>query len=266
VQTVTRSAKAPGATLHVLTIGVSEYGDKAPGLKLNFAARDAQEVASALVKTQEGGLYTEVKAMFLHDGEANKHGIVDALAVMDHNMMSSAGQNLAVVMFSGHGAMIDNQFYLVPYGADVSTMEHLKTDAIPHRNSRAKLKSSPGMDWSWFCSTPATQRGLMGGAANVLPAVAVLRSVMNTSNVTVLTSSAADKVSREDEKWGHGAFTKAFLDALSASDDVDTNHNGVISMGELTAYMKKHLTELTGGDQQLGIDQRFEDNIFVDGL
>jgi len=38
--------------------------------------------------------------MFLHDGEANKHGIVDALAVMDHNMMSSAGQNLAVVMFS----------------------------------------------------------------------------------------------------------------------------------------------------------------------
>jgi len=38
-------------------------------------------------------------------------------------------------------------------------------------------------------------------------------------------------------------------------------------MGELTAYMKKHLTELTGVIRKtLGIDQRFEDNIFVDGL
>jgi hypothetical protein len=35
------------------------------------------------------------------------------------------------------------------------------------------------------------------------------------------------------------------LDVLSASDDVDTNHDGVISMSELTAYIQKHLTELT---------------------
>jgi uncharacterized caspase-like protein len=81
-----------------------------------------------------------------------------------------------------------------------------------------------------------------------------------------LTSSAADKVSREDEKWGHGAFTKALLDALSNSDDVDTNHDGVISMSELTAYIGKHLMELTNGDQQLGLDQRFQGDIFVDGL
>jgi uncharacterized caspase-like protein len=89
---------------------------------------------------------------------------------------------------------------------------------------------------------------------------------MNASNVTVLTSSSGDKVSHEDEKWGHGAFTKALLDALSASDEVDTNHDGVISMSELTAYIQKHLTELTGGDQQLGLDQRFQGDIFVAGL
>jgi uncharacterized caspase-like protein len=89
---------------------------------------------------------------------------------------------------------------------------------------------------------------------------------MNASNVTVLTSSTADKVSREDEKWGHGAFTKALLDALSASDEVDTNRDGMISMSELTAYMDRHLTELTDGDQKLGLDQRFQDDIFVAGL
>jgi uncharacterized caspase-like protein len=84
--------------------------------------------------------------------------------------------------------------------------------------------------------------------------------------VTVLTSSTADRVSHEDEKWGHGAFTKTFLDALSPSDDVDPNHDGVISMSELTAYLDKHLKELTDGDQQLGLDQRFQGDIFVAGL
>jgi hypothetical protein len=67
VQITTGSAKAPGARLHVLTIGVSDYGDKAKDLRLKFANRDAQDVASALVNTQEGGLYAEVKPIFLHD-------------------------------------------------------------------------------------------------------------------------------------------------------------------------------------------------------
>jgi len=41
----------------VLTISVSDYGDKARDLTLKFADRDAQHVMSALLNTQEGGLY-----------------------------------------------------------------------------------------------------------------------------------------------------------------------------------------------------------------
>jgi hypothetical protein len=37
-------------------------------------------------------------------------------------------------------------------------------------------------------------------------------------------------------------------------------------MTELTAYIAKHLEELTGGDQQLGLDQRFQGDIFAAGL
>jgi Caspase domain len=266
VQIVTRSAKAPGARLHVLTIGISDYGDKARNLRLNFAARDAQDVASALLNTQEGGLYAEVKPMFLHDGEADRHGIADGLAAMDRNMASSAGQDLAVVMFSGHGAMIDNQFYLVPYGADNATMEHLKADAIPATEFRSEIDKLAQHGRVLVLLDACRSAGLMGGPTNAPPAAEVLKAVMNTSNVTVLTSSAADKVSREDEKWGHGAFSKVLLDALSASDDVDTNHDGVISMSELTAYVGKRLPELTEGGQQLGLDQRFQGDIFVAGL
>jgi hypothetical protein len=266
VQIVTRSAKAPGARLHVLTIGISDYGDKAGNLRLNFAARDARDVASALLNTQEGGLYAEVKPMFRHDGEADKHGIADAFTAMESNMASSAGQDLAVVMFSGHGTMIDNQFYLVPYGADSSTMARLKTDAIPATEFRSEIEKLAQHGRVLVLLDACRSAGLMGGPANALPAAEVLKTVMNASNVTVLTSSAADKVSHEDEKWGHGAFTKALLDALTDTGDVDTNHDGVISMSELTAYVGKHLTELTDGNQQLGLDQRFQGDIFVAGL
>src|SRR5262249_32895490 len=117
VRVATGSTKAPGARLHVLTIGVSDYGDKARDLRLRVAHRAAQDFASALVNTQDGGVYAEVKPVFLNDSTADKGGIFDALAAMERNMGSGAGQDLAVVMFSGHGTMIDGQFYLVPYGA-----------------------------------------------------------------------------------------------------------------------------------------------------
>jgi uncharacterized caspase-like protein len=265
VQIVTRSTKAPGARLHVLTVGVSDYGDKARNLTLNFAHRDAQDVASALLNTQEGGLYAEVKPIFLHDSLADKAGIFDALAAMERNMMGNAGQDLAVVMFSGHGTMIDNQFYLVPYGVDSSATARLKASAIPAAEFKSEIEKLAQHGRVLVLLDACRSAGLIGKPSNTWPAADVLKLIMAAGNVTVLTSSKADKISREDEKWGHGAFTKVLLNALSA-DDIDTDRNGVISMSDFTAYMEKHLTQLTDGDQQFGIDQRFQGDIFVAGL
>jgi hypothetical protein len=264
VQFRTRSAKAPGARLHVLTIGVSDYGDKAKDLRLKFAHRDAQDVASALINTQEGGLYAEVKPQFLHDSTANKDGIFEALDLMERNMAATASGDLAVVMFSGHGTMIDGQFYLVPYGVDDSTPARLRSSAIPATEFQRYISKLATHGRVLVLLDACRSAGLMGSA---LPGADVLRSLLAASNVTVLTSSMADKLSREDEKWQHGAFAKVFLDALSGSaDEIDTDRNGVITMAELTAYIAKHLDELTGGDQQLGLEQRFQGDVFVSGL
>jgi WD40 repeat protein len=263
VQIATGSTNAPGARLHVLTMGISDYGDKAKDLRLKFAHRDAHDVASALVNTQEGGLYAAVKLTLLHDGTADKAGIFDALAAMERNMGSGGGQDLAVVMFSGHGTMIDGQFYLVPYGADNSTSARLKVSAIPATEFQGEITKLAQHGRVLVLLDACRSAGLIGA----LPAAEVLKSSLAASNVTVLTSSKADKLSREDEQWQHGAFTKVLLDALSGSaDEVDTDRNGVISMAELTAYMGRHLSQLTGGDQQLGLDQRFQGDIFVAGL
>ena len=103
--------------------------------------------------------------------------------------------------------------------------------------------------------------GLIDGA----PGASLLSSAVAAGNVTVLTSSRADKLSREDEAWRHGAFTKVLLDALSA-DDIDSHRNGLISMTDLTDYMADYLPRPTDGDQQLGLNMRFQSDIFVAGM
>ena len=49
-----------------------------------------------------------------------------------------------MVMFSGHGTMIDDQFYLVPYGADDSTSAHLKASAIPATEFKSEIEKLAG--------------------------------------------------------------------------------------------------------------------------
>ena len=261
VQIRTGAAKAPGARLHVLAIGVSDYGEKAAGLALKFAHKDAEDVASALLNTQGGGLYAEVLPIFLCDGAATKAGIFEALAATERNMARGGGQDMAVVMFSGHGAVMDGQFYLVPHGVDNGTKASLKASAIPASEFQGEILKLSHHGRVLVLLDACRSAGLIDGA----PGASLLSSAVAAGNVTVLTSSKADKLSREDEAWQHGAFTKVLLDALS-DDDIDTDRNGVISMTDLTAYMEKRLDVLTGGDQQLGVEQRFQGEIFVVGL
>src|SRR5262249_46049029 len=158
------SKKAPGARLHVLTIGVSDYGDKAKDLRLKFAHRDALDVAGALINTQEGGLYAEVKPQFLLDRTADKPGIFEALAAMQGNMGASAGQDLAVIMFSGHGTMIDGQFYLVPYGADSGTPARLKATTISAGDLQSEITKLAQHGRVLVLLDACRSAGLIGGA------------------------------------------------------------------------------------------------------
>ena len=107
-------------------------------LHLKFADKDASDVANALVNTQGsefnklGGLYADVLPIYLHDQTANKRAIFEAFASLQRNMAKdSAGQDFAVVMFSGHGAVIDGQFYLLPYGVEAGTPAAIEASAIP---------------------------------------------------------------------------------------------------------------------------------------
>ena len=259
----TRASVAPGAKLHVLTVGVGDYGEHAIHLKLEFADNDAIDVANALVNTQQL-FYADVRLQHLTNENATHAGIIDALDFMRRDMARSVdGRDLAVVMFSGHGAIIDDQYYLFPYDVDARSPSRIRSSAIPVAQLRAEL-AKLGEKGRVLVLLDACRSGATTTLGARLDVDAkMLRAVLAATNVTVLTSSKAGEVSREHDEWKNGAFSEVLLEALGKADN---DHNGLISITELTRYISTTLPRLTGGKQRPGIEIRFESDIFVSGL
>jgi WD40 repeat protein len=159
VQRRTGAAVAPGTRLHELTVGVSDYGEKATHLKLIFAAADATAMATVLLTTQTG-LYAEVRPQRLSNQDATKEGILRGLATIRQAMgRSEPGRDLAVVHFSGHGALLDGEFYLLPYGVNAGERSPSKPPRCRRPTSAGSSTGWPSMAGYWSCWTPAARAG-----------------------------------------------------------------------------------------------------------
>jgi uncharacterized caspase-like protein len=65
------------------------------------------------------------------------------------------------------------------------------------------------------------------------------------SGTVVFTSSQGKELSREDEKWGHGAFSLALLEGLQGKADHPEIH-----ISQLDAYVEGRVKELTKNRQR----------------
>jgi len=261
----TNSRLPPGIKLHLLALGISSYNeDYAKNLRLQYADRDARDLASAIVNTQ-GSLYADVKPQVLLDKDANKGGILRALKTMRENMGAGSGDDLAVVHVSGHGALVDGKLYLLPYGVDARDDVGIQTSGLAIDELGGELlelaKHGRVLVLLDACHSGATT---MNGATLAMDSTA-LRAGLAVANITVLTSSSGSQVSREDPAWQHGAFTKGLLDALS-DPEADINRNSLISTNGLAAYVTAHVQSLTGGAQNPGMEIRYDTTVFAMGL
>ena len=64
--------------------------------------------------------------------------------------------------------------------------------------------------------------------------------------LVVFSAAQGRELSQEREEWGHGAFTKALLEALQGAA---ANRNGEITVSELDTYLTDRVRELTNGAQ-----------------
>ena len=256
----TNSHVPPGTRLHLLSVGVGTY-EQDDHLHLKFAEQDAKVFASAITTTQEP-LYT-VEARSLLNQDANKKGIMTTLASIGRHMEAGGDNDLAVVFFSGHGAMVGaNKLYLLPYDADVREDASLRASAISVDELRDALlelaKHGRVLVLLDACHSGATTIS----GEKLTNNQDALKGALAAANITVLTSSSGSEFSLEDPKWGHGAFTRALLDALG-DPMADPSKIGLISSNSLADYMRQHVPDLTDQQQTPGMEVRFGGTVFA---
>ena len=109
------------------------------------------------------------------------------------------GNDLAVVHFSGHGAMVDGTLYLLPDEIDARDAAGIKATALSADDLKGELleiaKHGRVLVLLDACHSGATT---MDGAAKAVDADA-LRTGLAAANVTVLTSSKGSETSQEGE-------------------------------------------------------------------
>ena len=257
----THSHISPGAKLHLLTIGIDQYNeDYVKNLRLQFADRDARDLASAIVNTQDP-LY-KVEPTVLLDKDANKKGILQALDNMRTAMASGGGNDLAVIHFSGHGALVDGKLYLLPYGVDSRSNAGIKSDGLSVEELRTEL-ADLGLHGRVLVLLDACHSGETTADGSPLAMDSTtLRTALAPENVSVLTSSTGPEVSIETPELQHGAFTRALLDAFD-DPEADVNKNGLITPTALAAYVENRVPMLTGDKQHPGMEVRYDTTLFA---
>jgi WD40 repeat protein len=273
VKAGTQSPKAPGPVLHVLTIGIDKFGDAAHGLHLDYAAQDAQDVAKALLNSQTvaPSLYADVEPEEpLIDQKASRRQINDALDRIAEKMRKHEPvQDVAVIFVSTHGEMIGDlgapdhsQFYLAPYGFDISTKNASTDTGLPLTNFLDKV-SELAEHGKVLLLIDACHSGAAEPSGWMrTPNAEQIRKTLVNQNVAVLMSSSKDELSNELPEYGHGAFAQAFLDALGSAGD----HEGVVSLSALVDSMDEEVQELTKNlkyKQHLGRNLNFNTKLFV---
>jgi hypothetical protein len=224
-------------TLHVLSIGINDYEDST--LKLEFAAKDAQEIAANFEKCCKGELFQNVNSVVLADAKARKQAILDHVGELRKKAKSN---DLAVVYFAGHGVKLKDKFYLL--NVEAKTDDLAKT-AISGNELRKSLGEFPCQVLLILdaCHSSA-------GLRNFRPAVDDITRQMTDDECGVAVLCAAMGHEKALEKGGNGLFTRAIVDGLNRKDGVPFNtSNRLFYVHHLHAYVFDQVSEQSAGKQ-----------------
>lgn len=225
--------------LYLLAIGVSKY--KNPEYTLNFAAKDASDFAEVM-KKQSGKLYRDVEMRVLTDDAASKEATLDGLEWIQKQTTS---RDVAMIFLSGHGVQDGSgDYYYVPYNFD---MGRKRSTGVLFYEIEKTIKDIAGKV-VFFVDTCHS-----GGASGKTKAIgsdigSIVNELSSAENGAIVFSASTGKeFALEDEKWGHGAFTKALLEGLDGKADL--KGDGRITITGLDYFLSERVKELTGGSQ-----------------
>ncbi|MCK6545358.1 caspase family protein [Myxococcota bacterium] len=269
-RTVVYAGPTAPKTLHVIAVGVSDYADD--GYDLDYAAKDAQDVARTLERTLAGrGLYDAVSVHVLTDARATRDAIVASKKALE----GAKVDDLVVTFIAGHGLLDDAlDYYFAPTDADFAApaargvpyaaIEGLLDGIAPRRKlllmdtcfsgelDRPEALALAKQGKARVQVTSNKTRGIRRNTTPVdtLALVQELFSdVRRGTGAQVISSAGGAELALESDQWSNGVFTYALLEALAAGK-ADTNTDTRVFVRELHDYVVARVLALTGGQQR----------------
>ena len=229
--------------LYVLAVGVNDYRDSSYN-GLNYCAKDAGDFVNA-VKKQEGGLYQKVSCRLLDNDKAKRDAILDGLDWLEHETTS---RDVAMIFLSGHGIRNprDGTYQFLPHDADHA---HLNRTTVDNSELKKYLGSIAGKT-VLFLDTCHSGELMSGQKGDTQPDTDRLANELAEADtgVIVFASSTGKQLSKEDEKWGNGAFTRALIEGIEGQADI--TKDWYVSIAELEVWISKEVNKLTEGRQK----------------
>ena len=228
--------------LYVLAVGVNDYRDSCyDGLK--YCAKDAGDFVNA-AKMQEGGLYQKVSSRLLDNDKAKRDAILDGLDWLEHETTS---RDVAMVFLSGHGRRNprDGTYQFLPYDADPA---HLNRTTVDDSQLKKFLGTIAGKT-VLFLDTCHSGNLMSGQKGDTRPDTDRLANELAEADtgVIVFASSTGNQFSKEDVKWGNGAFTSALIEGIEGQADYTKDWH--VSIAELEVWIPAQVKKLTEGSQ-----------------
>ena len=239
------SAPTPKAErrVWVLAVGVSNY--ERPEYKLDFAAKDARDLAAAWKKLEGRGV-DKVETRILTDGEATRDDILDALDWLAQ-VEADTIDDLVVVFLAGHGINDAREYFFLPHDAD---LERRNRTLLSQSQIHSTLRSMPGRVLLFLDTCRAGSLVASSSDLEVrkrIDPTGLINDMAYNAGVIVYSAATSRQLSQESPDWNNGAFTKALVDALGGS--ADTDRNGEVTSTELEGYLGTTVSTMTGGAQ-----------------
>jgi uncharacterized caspase-like protein len=227
--------------LYVLAIGISHYHKR--DLQLEYADDDAKAIGD-LFRSQAGTLYNNVILKELYDTDATQANIVQAMEWLKQN---ATQKDVTIIFIAAHGSNVQGKYYLLPADGtpdelhDTGVSWSIFSEALGNLPSKVLL----------FLDT--CHSGQLGQDVQVKPKqvdnTEALRELSSDEyGVVILAASTGREFSLEHADWGHGAFTKALLEALEQGQ-ADYSKDGLIHLRELDLYVAERVEALTNNRQ-----------------
>lgn len=220
--------------LFVLAVGVSEY--KNSQFDLDYPDDDAEALVKVL-KRQKGRAFSDVLTEIYTNGQAT---VTNVELGLDWLARSCTPKDVAVVLFSGHGIQKQKGLYYLTHEANLSGVQYTCVNWETVAQKLAITRAKQILFLSDTCYAGSF------GDAQLATQTQIADSLKN-AGVLVFASSKGDERSLESDRWRHGAFCHAILNALQG--DADANRDKIVTIRELLSYVRGEVIRVTNDRQ-----------------